>query len=79
MPPAKCHPGGTAAARRVLLGPGDAEFFHLLLQSGTLHSQAVRGPLRTAYHPAGCAEDAEDVLTLGVGQGDRFGGMREEG
>ena len=42
MPLAECHPGGTAATRRALLGPGDAEFFHLLLQRGTLHSQAIR-------------------------------------
>src|SRR5260221_12888414 len=68
VPPAECHLGGTAATRRALLGTGDAELFHLLLQSGTLHAQAGRGPLRTAYHPAGFAEDAEDGLPFGVGQ-----------
>src|ERR1700722_3953810 len=31
VPPAESHPGGTAATRRALRGPGDAELFHLLL------------------------------------------------
>ena len=68
MPLARRHPSGTFATRRALIGPGDAELFHLLLQSGTLHLQAARGPFRTAHHPAGFAEDAEDVLPFGVGQ-----------
>src|SRR5258708_1135056 len=77
VPPAECHPGGTAATRRALLGPRDAELFHLLLQSGTLHSQADRGSLRTAYHPAGFAEDSEDVLPFGVGQSGTRGRRSE--
>src|SRR5438093_7839561 len=76
VPPAECRPGGTAATRRALLGPGDVELFHLLLQSGTLHSQTGRGPLRTAHYPSGFMEDAEDVLPFGVGQCDRLPGRR---
>src|ERR1700720_2983015 len=71
VPPAECHPSGTFAARRALIGPGDAELGHLLLQSGTLHPQAGRGPLWTSHHPAGYAQDAEDMLPFGVGQRDR--------
>src|SRR5260370_14918122 len=74
VPPAVCPPGGTAATRRALLGPGDAELFHLLLQRGTLHPQAGRGPLRTAYHPAGFAEGPEEAIPLGVGQGNHCSG-----
>src|ERR1700730_15648474 len=92
VPPAECHGGGTAATppgppptptplplgeRGRGEGPGDAELFDLLLQSGTLHSQAGRGPLRTAYHPAGFAEDAQDVLPFGVGQGETRGQRSE--
>src|SRR5437016_14659723 len=74
VPPGECHLGGTAATGWALLGTGDAEFFHLLLQSGTLHSQAGRGTLRTPYHPADFAKDAEDVPPFGVCQGDRLPG-----
>ena len=66
-------PGGTVATRGALLGPGDAELLHLPLQRRALHPQASRGPLRPAHHPARLAEDAEDVLPLGVGQRDRLG------
>ena len=76
VPPAECHPGGTAATRQALLGPGDAELFHLLLQSGTLHSQAGRGPLRTAHHPASFAEDAEDEFLVA---GEHMEALRKAG
>ena len=77
VPPAECHLGGTAAARGALIGPGDTELFHLLLQSGTLHSQANRGPFRAAHHPAGFTENAEDVLPFSVGKGESRGRRSE--
>ena len=73
MPGRKCRRAGTAAGGPALLGPGDAEFSHFLLQGRTLHPQAGRGPLRAGHHPAGLAEGAEDVLPLGVGQRHRRG------
>jgi len=66
-----------AACGPALLGPGDAEFSHFLLQGRALHPQAGRGPLRSGHYPTGLPEGAEDVLPLGLGQ--RLGGMRGDG
>ena len=83
MPGRKCRQAGTAACGPALLGPGDSEFSHFLLQGRTLHPQAGRGPLRAGHHPAGLAEGAEDVLPLGLGQrhrrGGRLWGLRDSG
>ena len=48
---------------------GDAELFHLRLESGPFHPQPGRRALRAAQHPPGLAEDAQDVVPFGVGQG----------
>ena len=75
MPTADAPAGGTLPTGGTTRA-GDAELLHLPLQGGPLHAQAGRGPVRAAQHPAGLAQDAEDVLPLGVGQRDRRGGRR---
>src|SRR5207302_8210666 len=52
---------------------GDAEPFHLPSQRGALHPQAGGRPFRAAQHPAGFADNVEDVLPFGVGQGTSCG------
>src|SRR5262245_43496240 len=57
-----------------LPGAGDAELLHFGLEGGPFHRQTGRGPVRTTQHPARFAENTEDVLPFGVGQGPwRFG------
>src|SRR5262249_24468538 len=52
-------------------GAQDPELLYFRLQRGPLHRQPGRRTGRAAQYPAGFAEGSEDVLTLGVGQGDR--------
>jgi hypothetical protein len=52
----------------------DTELFLLSLQPGMFYLQASGGALRAAKYPAGSAEDAQNVISLGVGQRDGHGG-----
>src|SRR4051812_26332897 len=66
----KCADVSADAERSALLRTCDAELLNFRLEGGPFHGQTSRRAVAAAEHPPGFAEDAEDVVPFGVGEGD---------